>query len=209
MKHSFIYIILLFLLNVCCVDNVKQKTKNNITLVDSTSYEETISLIQKISKRYESFNYKVEWPSTLYESQEFKEIIEHPEKYKSHLTRIITDQNSTHLFKEISVYGLQHLCIDDYLSVIKNVYTQYKKGIINKGLLYSSISQQSMSIEVIKNYENQNLRHILVEIREYEKDNNAELSDIDFLESIISGQCWKENKKYCEENNEKLPWTCK
>jgi len=192
--------LLIFLCFGCFNGKKKKCSANNIQSM--ISYEITSKVLDTISSRYKE-GY-IEFPFTLHEDRKFEDIINNPCEYKTSLLAAIKDDNKGNVYKLVALYGLQHLCIDDYIEVLNTVFVEFKQKKVDESFLMSSIDQDEFSLEVCKNYRNGNLQQTLENILPaLTKETNRKL-----VKDMISGDIWNKLHEYFRDSGEHAPWTC-
>jgi hypothetical protein len=194
-------VVLIFLLCVGCHNGRKKRCSD--TMVQSNkSYMQVSAELNKISSRYKE-GY-IEFPFTLEDDVLFNNILDSPCEYKPFLITALKDSSKGKVYKLIALYELQHLCIDDYLEILKIVFAAYRNKSVDEAFLMAAIDQEGFSLEVCKNYSNEQLRQLLQTILPtIETQNNK-----NYLNDIISGNNWKGRKEGLRGSGERTPWVC-
>lgn len=144
---------------------------------------------------------RIELPYTLPGSEEFRYLSEHPCEYKAALIRVIKNKDSRRADKEIAVYCLQQLCLDDYFEVLDVVMSEFKAKRVDEDLLLTAVIQDGFSAEVAKKYAHPRLQVYLKEVLSLTADKQHQTT----VQEFLSGKAWGYMNR---RHGKKYPWVC-
>lgn len=175
-------------------------------------YQETVDLFLNARKKYKTRLDSAQRRGTLMDPpytaalfhQSFSEVspslFTHTSAHKQNLLRMLADTSikKDTYFGEDVIKVLYALCMDEYAPVIGELYKLYKQKTIVFRTFEKSIFQYwDLSLDVCKQYENQNLVAVLTEIHTdfslSKKKNEKEMSKE--IEHILSGGWWRSEGK--------------
>jgi hypothetical protein len=197
MERFFIFFIISILLSSCynsqrqCIDCTQTPLKESIHI---------IQLIDTISATYSTEN-TIEISCTVYERKEFMTLIKYACQYKTELLNIVVN-NHLNIKKEIALYALEHICIEDYITVIEELYKNYLTKNISPELFDKSITT-TLSHEVSKNYDNPRLQELFNQIL---LDSSFTEGDKNYIRNLKSGKVWDGISWDYYFNDRKVPW---
>lgn len=207
MKIRFLFTLsLIFVLQSCSKMKCPCIEHNCSDNIRPISYNEVLHIVSKISNDYKFNGNDIELSFTLMGKENFKYLIDKPCIYKESLLKILQDQSVQHRDKLVALFGLQHICIKNYIKVIQVIFQEYKKGQLNKEFLKLSILQE-FSLEVSRNYGYKPLIVLLKDIKLFLKDQGQ---DAEYIDEILSGNSWNSLIEYYRDSGEGYNiWFCK
>lgn len=196
MNRLIFYLFMAFIVSGC--RNAKNKPCNmsNYENTDSSTY--VYEALDSMAKKFESKGY-IEFPFNLESNSDFVYIQSNSCKFNTALLAILRDQTKDKLVKQLALYELQLLCIEDYMIVLELVYEEFRKGNSDEEFLMKAISQEGFSFEIAKNYNNERLREILIKISGDMKSSTNK----SVVANILSGTTWGRSGEI-----EGKRWTC-
>jgi hypothetical protein len=174
-----------------CIDCTKNKAIQPINVVQ---------IVDSISIEY-SNNPEIEFSFTLYQRKQFITLLKHVCQYKTELLYIVLN-DSSNIKKEVALYALQHLCIEEYLEILNVLYKNYLKKNISYELFDKSITT-TLSDEVCKNYDNPRLQELFNQIL---LDSSFTEGDKKYIRNLKSGKVWDGISWDYYFNDRKVPW---
>jgi hypothetical protein len=165
---------------------------NKCVETTAISYQVVVDKLALVAEKapLDIYNYRkgIEFPKALPGDSIFQNISQNICLHKAGLIQVLQDSARSYPEKEIALYALHHLCIEDYVDILQITFEEYKVGKLDEKFLQDAIiSHRFISIEVIKNYNHKKLVKVLTEIKGLLLKNKL-INEI--IDDILSGERW-------------------
>lgn len=136
--------------------------------------------------------------SDLFLIREFTVVYENPMAYIDDAEYFILNSNRPRVYKEIVVYSMNGLDIEQYRLFVSICYESFKKDNLEEDILARAIGYPfSERMVIIENYEDEGVRELLDSIL---VDRKVSLKLKGQVTDILSGKTWSGIKKFREES---------
>ena len=174
----------------CKSDKKNEQIKNDYTV----SKEIKIDSSKRYSELIKVFkDSKYDMSEDLWSYKDFIYFYENSNDYVNEAIEILENKKSNTTQREVIVYNMQRLSLDNYMKLYKNLYDLYKEKIINKETfllaIYPTFGKQNT---IVKNYKDSLVK---ASVEELLLDNTLKDYHSNFKQ-ILSGKAWKGIKEY-------------
>jgi outer membrane murein-binding lipoprotein Lpp len=179
-----LHLLLGYVLTVLLIGGCMPKNKcTECADIAEKSVEEINNSVDSLAMTMNSKYGHVEFPNNLYKNSKFNRIVENICSSKKQLVRIILNDTSA-IKKEISLLALQHLCIEAYLTLLEELYSNYRRGKLKKEYFLYSIYTR-LSDVLIMNSKNERLGDFINKLLQ---DSTFTVAEKSFFLKLKSGE---------------------